>query len=407
MTSMHSPNPAPPLERTPDEPATRRQAVAQAPLKVLVLVDELAPGGTEKQVIALAESLDRSRFEPTLGVLRTSQYQQTLRLRTPIVAFSGPSLPIVGSMAVWWRLRSYLLRERPAVVITHLVESTLQAAWAIRTCRSRPKLVTTRRNLYWWIDERPFQFRLYRRTAAWTDCIVTNSFRAAEECRRWEDADAAKVKTIQNMIDIELFAGADRSALRSQLGIAENETVVGVMGNWRPVKGLATFLEAAAQVARRFPAIRFILAGDGPQEGDLRRMAHAAGLSSSIHFVKSPQDPSAAIAAFDIAVQPSHSESFSNVLIEYMAAGKPVVATRVGDAERVIDDGDEGLLVEPGDPGMLAEAIGKLLREPDNARAMAERARRKVGRWSQPIVVRQYERLFQELAGGNFDSGEH
>lgn len=380
-----------------------RQDRAGKPIKVLFLIDEFAAGGTERQVAALAESLDRERFEPTLGVFRETTFQQSLALRTPVVAFERPAPPIVRHLGLLWRIRRFLQREQFDVVMTHLVDATIYGAWAVRMCRPRPKLITTRRNLYWWASEKPYQFRFLRASAKWTDCVLTNSHRAAEECRRRESVCDGKLATIQNMIDVERFVQVDAAASRARMGIAPHERIVGVVGNWRPIKGTLTFLKAAEQIAGEFPLTRFILAGDGPQEAELREFVRRAGLEPRVIFIKAPPNPAEIMAAFDIAVQPSHSESFSNVLIEYMASRKPVVATRVGDAESVIEDGVQGWLVAPDDVPSLAGAIRELLNDPSRGARMSALAFEKVSaNWSQSRVVREYEGLFQALtANGN------
>ena len=128
--------------------------------------------------------------------------------------------------------------------------------------------------------------------------------------------------------------------------------------------------------------------------------ANALGLSSCTHFMGTNDAIASVMASFDVAVQCSLSESFSNVLIEYMASAKPIVATRVGDAHRIIGHGTEGLLVEPGSPIAVAGAVASLLREPEAALEMGGRARTKAEHnWSIPQFSRNHRLLYTKLLG--------
>jgi glycosyltransferase involved in cell wall biosynthesis len=124
------------------------------------------------------------------------------------------------------------------------------------------------------------------------------------------------------------------------------------------------------------------------------------GIDNNTLFIERPEDIPGVIAAFDVAVQPSLSEGFSNVLVEYMAAGKPVVATRVGDAQRVIESENYGLLVEPDNPMDLSEAILSICSNLQNAERMGLLAREKVKqKWSEEKILNEYMRFYLTAAG--------
>ena len=175
-----------------------------------------------------------------------------------------------------------------------------------------------------------------------------------------------------------------------------------MVGNFRPVKGLLSFLEAAARVHREIPAARFVLVGSGPQEGELKARCRELGIQNQVKFLNHYSEIPTAMAGFDIAVQPSLSESFSNVLLEYMAAAKPIVATRVGEAEMVIEGGKEGLLVKPDRPEELSAAILTFCRDSAKANEMGKLARARVeANWPFSKILNTYQEFYNNLVEGN------
>lgn len=367
-------------------------------IKILFLIDELLIGGTESQLILLAESLPRESFEPIIGVLRKTGYRDTLKIRTPIVDFKWSGFPLAKNLSLIWRIKNYLDRGKFDIIQTHFADSTIYGAWAVRLCRHRPYLITTRRNLYHWIKDEPWSFRLMRHTVSWTDRVLVNSHSALKECQSMENVPQEKITLIPNAIDPGRFNGIPADEAKQVIGLGGEFPVIGVVANFRPVKGLISFLEAAARVHREMPAAHFVLVGSGPQEGKLKARCRELGIQNQVKFLTDFPEIPTAMAGFDVAVQPSLSESFSNVLLEYMAASKAIVATRVGDAEVIIEDGTHGLLVQRNDPEGLSSAILYLSRNRDRAVEMGRLAREKVIRdWSSEKIIKAYEELYQRV----------
>ena len=367
-------------------------------IKILFLIDELLIGGTENQLILLAENLPRDSFEPIIGVLRRTDYQDTLEIKTPIVSFNWSGVLLVKNLPLLWRIRNYLDREKFDILQTHFVDSTIYGGWAARLCRARPYLITTRRNFYHWAEDKPWSFRFLRHTVHWTDRILVNSQKVFDECQKRESIPREKITLIPNAIEVERFNGISTEEAKKAIGLDGRQPVIGVVANFRPVKGLFSFLDAAGMIARRIPGTEFVLVGKGPQEKELRARCRELGIQDRVKFLVNYPDIPQDIASFDVAVQPSLSESFSNVLLEYMAAGKPIVATRVGDAEMVIEDGREGLLVKANSPEELSAAILSLCKNGSRADEMGKLARIKVeNNWSLPKILNTYEQFYSNL----------
>jgi glycosyltransferase involved in cell wall biosynthesis len=163
------------------------------------------------------------------------------------------------------------------------------------------------------------------------------------------------------------------------------------------VKDHATLVDAVAELRRSGVVTTLVIAGDGPERGALEMRAAAAGVDLRLLGYRS--DVERVLGALDVFVLPSVSEGLSNTILEAMAAARPVVATRVGGAEEMIDDGRTGVLVPPSDPGAMAAALRRLLGAGDVGAAMGAAARRRVeAEFTLAGMMHRYEQLYTDVA---------
>ncbi|HTY60841.1 MAG TPA: glycosyltransferase [Acidobacteriota bacterium] len=366
--------------------------------KILYLIDELQPAGTEKQLILLAESLRETAFAPIIGVLQPTLFQSDLKLDTPIVNFDRSGLVGLKNLTLLLRLRKFIEEEEIAIVQTNLVDSGILGAIAVRFSKLRPILIATRRNAYHLRSANRLAFHFNKIVARWADAVVANSIAVVEKCVQQENISRNRIHLIENGVDLSRFGRVPTNRAKEMLELGNRYPVIGVVANLRPIKGLIHFLDAAQILLREFPSACFVIVGRGPQKQELLERARRHRISERICFLDKAIEIAEAMAAFDIAVQCSISESFSNVLIEYMASAKPIVATRVGDAERIIQDGAEGLIIEPENPEAISEAVASLLRAPEQALEMGTRAREKAERnWTIARLSANYQALYNAL----------
>lgn len=207
-----------------------------------------------------------------------------------------------------------------------------------------------------------------------------------------------KVRVVYNGEDLEPYARADGTALRRELG---GRPLIGMVGRLSAEKDHETFLQAAARVAGSWPQARFVLVGEDPEPGQPRRraleqLAGRLGLEGQVVFTGARQDIPALMAALDLLVHCAHRESFGRVLVEAMAAAKPVVATAVGGIPEVV--GECGLLVPEGDAAEVARAVESLLADAEAARHLGQAGQRRVrARFSIEAHVAQVEALYEEI----------
>jgi len=188
-----------------------------------------------------------------------------------------------------------------------------------------------------------------------------------------------KVAVIPHGLDLpECDAASGRAGARRDLKLPLEIPVVGIAGRLVHTKGADLLILAAPRVRTRFPAVRFVLIGEGPEENALRRLAEAEGVSDAVVFAGYRSDARQLLPAFDILAAPSRDEGLSLSVLEAMACGIPAVASRLGGIPSLLIDGVTGLLTPPDDFAALADALIRLLAEPQRADAMGRAGRGRV-----------------------------
>lgn len=189
-------------------------------IKILFLIDQLGnAGGTEKQLILLAEGLPRQIFEPVIGVLQNNNCLANANFKTLIVDFNRSGLPFLKNAPLWKRLRHYIAKSKFDIVQTHFIDSAILGTLAARLCKSRPLLIGTRRNLYHWVKDEPWTFRSYRFTARWADRILVNSHSVFNKCKVIERIPTSKRTLIQNGVEINKYDGVTQKAAKRKIGL--------------------------------------------------------------------------------------------------------------------------------------------------------------------------------------------
>lgn len=204
--------------------------------------------------------------------------------------------------------------------------------------------------------------------------------------------DPSRVVSIPTGIDVEELNGGSGVQFRMELHVERTAPVIGIAAVLRSWKGHLDLLEAVEAARRALPALRLLIVGDGPMRERIRAVARERGLEGCVVMTGHREDIANVIAAFDVAVMASYaSEGIPQFALQAMAAGKPVVATRVGGIPEVVEDGVTGLLVEPRNPGLLAQAVVGLLQDPDKRRQMGVKARERV------TASHSYEKMLDRI----------
>jgi len=208
-----------------------------------------------------------------------------------------------------------------------------------------------------------------------------------------------RVVVVRNGVDIERFSSLPtRECARQLLGLPADARVVGTVGRLSEAKGHRYLLEAGAGLKSRFPQLRVLVVGEGEALAALVRRTRSLQLEGRVVLTGYRQDIDVVLAALDIYVQPSLEEGLGLAVMEAMAAGLPVVVTRVGGLPELVENGRTGLLVAPGDARALSDAIGLLLSDDELRARLGEAARTHVRAhhgWGK--VAEQVERVYYSL----------
>ena len=364
-------------------------------LRVLTLVDKpTVTGGAERLAAVVAMKLDPARFESVLCASR--QTDEPLLDRE--LEEAGIGVLALGRRSTLdllaWRPLVSLLRDGVDVVHTHMFGSNV---WGTVLGRLSGVPVVVAHEHTWSFQGRPLRRFLDRELVArWADVFVAVSGEDRRKMIEVEGVDPAKIRLIPNGIPSP--ANGAVADVRAELGIEPGAPVLGVVCELRAQKALEVLFEAAALLLAEFPTLKVLVAGDGPERARLEEGARRLGVADTVLFLGIRRDVPAVLAAVDVAVLSSDYEGSPLSVMEYMAAAKPVVSTRVGGVPELVKDDVHGLLVEPRDPEALAEAVTRLLRDPALAKRLgAEGRQRQQREFSLEAMVRRIEDLYEEL----------
>lgn len=287
------------------------------------------------------------------------------------------------------RLRAIAHEQHIDVAHAHGYKADIYLAAAFAG-RDRPVLVST---CHTWYDN-DFAVRLYgsldRTVLRGFDEVVAVSAEVRTQLLQAGVAPA-RVHLVQNGLDTVPFTQQQNSDSfpRAQLR-------VGLAGRLAPEKGVDVFLKAALKLTRRFPGLEFAVAGDGPDRAKLTNGAEAQQLGRGLQFLGRPASMPAFYASLDLLVSASRQEGLPMVLLEGMASGLPVVATRVGEVTAVVKQGATGLLVPPEDPDALAEAVAAVLANPGMRQRFGEAGRARVlAKFSLERMAGEYDEIYR------------
>jgi sugar transferase (PEP-CTERM/EpsH1 system associated) len=207
-----------------------------------------------------------------------------------------------------------------------------------------------------------------------------------------------KVLTIQNGVDVDRFTPDSRDKARRALGVSPDTVVIGTVGRLDPVKDQVSLIEAFAPLARQHPNLVAVLVGDGPHRGVVADRVSNLGISDRVRLLGRRMDVPVLLAGFDVFVLPSIAEGMSNTVLEAMAAGVPVVATRVGGSPEMVEDGVTGLLVPVGARRELADALGVYAAD-SHLRALHGKAgrARAVEQFSLGRMIQSYRHMYNSV----------
>ncbi|MHB8764569.1 MAG: glycosyltransferase [Deferrisomatales bacterium] len=362
-----------------------------ARIRVVHVLYSFGTGGLEKGIATLVRHGSPDLEHVIVCLSRSGASAALLPPGTTVVELHKPA---GNSLRFVWKLSRALKELRPAVVHTRnwsgldgIVAARLaglkslvhgEHGWGMDDPEGRnPRRVLARRYMAGWVRE--------------YTCVS----KAMEEWLGETIRVGRPVTQVYNGIDTRRYAPApDRRVLRRSLGLPEDALIAGVVGRLDPIKDHGTLFRAFDGVRRRFPGARLLVVGDGPEMGRLRGEA-----GDGIDFLGDRADVAALLPALDLFVLPSLNEGISNTILEAMATGLPVIATRVGGNPELVVDGVTGTLVPPSSAAEVEVAMLRYAGDTELRRAHGEAGRqRAVAGFGIPAMVEGYEQVYRRWA---------
>jgi glycosyltransferase involved in cell wall biosynthesis len=360
-------------------------------------------GGAERLAVELMRRIDQRRFRPFLCVTRAP-----IDRRKPVTDAAAAALRHSGvgvlrlerrssaDLLAWRRVYDLMRRERIDVLHCHMFRSNVPGVVLGRLART-PVIIGHEHT--WSFEGQALRVFLDREMVArGADAYLAVSREDERRITEIEGIPAEKVRFLPNGIpDLPEPTGRD---LRAELGLPPEVPLVGAVGALRAQKGFDVLVRASALLVREIPDVRVIIVGGGDEEvrAQLVRLIAELGLEDNVLLIGLRDDVPDILAALDVAVSSSNFEGSPLAIMEYMAAGRPIVATQVGGVPDLIENGVHGLLVERGDSNGLAQAVLRLLRDRDLGAQLAAAAReRQRAEFDIDAMVARVERLYVEL----------
>ncbi|RJR38643.1 MAG: glycosyltransferase [Deltaproteobacteria bacterium] len=351
------------------------------PARIVLLLENLTFGGTQRQTLELARGLNRRRFQPEIWTLAAGDDLEPLAREwgIPVVRFSHHRKPgPVDLIRVWLRLR----RNPPDLLMTL---TALPNIWGriLGRCSRLPLLVGNVRGL----NHRDQHERWLWPLAGH---IICNANKLKNILNSACKIPLDRITVIPNGVDTDFFQPEGPAAGR--------KPVILCVARLAPVKDHATLIRAFGLVLRDHPEAELWLVGDGPLEQTLRESVKQTLPPGRVRFLPGRPDVRPLLEEAALLVLSSRQEAFPNVILEAMAMGLPVAATEVGGIPEMVFHGETGWLAPPGNPPALAAAMSQLLGDPETRLAFGRAARQRVERhFSLATMVRGHEEVFEKL----------
>ena len=388
-----------PQEQEHESDMNRNICSSQNGTRVLMFIQTLELGGSETQCVEVARQLKEEGYCVTVGCLRADG---PLKARLNESGLECVEFPVRASLLrpkaalQMLKLVAFIRKRRFEVVHTNDLYSNLfavPAAWLAGV----PVIISSRRDLgrWWWYT--PVRRKILRRVQELSTRILVNSEAVRQELLIRDGFAPDKIHVVYNGIDTEKFiqAACDRQHLLPSIS-PNHKLIITVANMHTGAKGHGDLIEAARSVREVCPEARFLFAGDGEMRSFFEDQVRAAGLEEMFIFLGHRTDIASLLACCDIGVLASRTEGLPNAVLEYMAAGLPVVATAVGGIPEIIEHEVNGLLIPSENPAALSGALLRLLNDEQMRKRLAEAGRERVlARFNFASVLANLRQLYK------------
>jgi glycosyltransferase involved in cell wall biosynthesis len=368
-----------------------------ARVPVLMLIDNLDEnvGGGERFVVGLATELARERYDVTVCTTRRARGAVLEALLDGGVRHFSLGRQSRREVVRFRRLAGELRAKPPQVLHAHKFGSNV---WGTLFGRAFRVPVVIAHEQTWSYEGNPLRKLLDGRVIGrLASAFVAVSTADAERMVALEGVPAEKVVMIPNAYIPSWRAPAAGWSLRGELGLPTSAELIGTAAMLRPQKAQYVLVDGFARLASSRADAHLVIAGEGECREALEAQIRRLGLDGRVHLLGHRDDTDAILSELDVAALSSDYEGTPLFAFECFARGTPLVATRVGGLVDIVDDGVDGRLVPRRDPEALAEALAALLRDPEQRRALATAAERRLESFRMPQIAARFADLYERL----------
>ncbi len=360
---------------------------------VLHLSTSSGPGGAERMISTLTAALNQGQLRIIVGLFRSGWLQtecEARGVRTCVI-------PLAGSFKLQWFRACLRLLRKEQVALIHAHEfSAILCGGIVAMLAGVPFVATVHGKNYFW--EKLRRRVVYRLVSRHGTLIAVSKDLKQFICDKVGILEK-RVEVIYNGVTpAQTIADEEIQKCKAELEVSGCYPLLGVVGSLYPVKGHRFLLEAMPEILRRWPNARLLVIGRGELEVALKEQVAQLAIDANVHFLGMRQDVPRVLSILDVFVLPSLSEGLSLALLEAMASGKPVVATRVGGNPELIDHGRTGFLIQPENEKDLAVNLLNLLNDPGMMHQFGQQASERVQQYfSMGQMADRYRDLYTRL----------
>ena len=362
-------------------------------IKICYFITELDIGGAEKHLFELVKRIDKSQFAPVVAALtgrgEVGKWIENLGIKVFYLDTQRPR-----NISSVLRLKAVLKKEHVDILHTYLFHANVIGRLAgklakVKRIISSIRVAEHRANLH---------LLLQRLTRGLVDKEVAVSADVRNFMIERAKITPDKIIAIPNGLDFEAYRGIKKGACRRRLSIAPEAFVISFVGRLDEQKRSDVLLSAWAKIKHNIPNGKVIIVGDKPEKESSVALARKLGLAETVDFPGWRKDAIDFVAASDIFVLPSMWEGMSNITMEALAVGTPVVTTMVEGMNELLRGSECGVMVEPGSVIELAEAILDLYENPEKGETFSAIGKKHIEEnYRIEDVVRRYEKLYLEI----------
>jgi glycosyltransferase involved in cell wall biosynthesis len=373
-----------------------RPEVSTRRIKILHLITSLEVGGAQHGMLLGLPRFNLDRYEHIVCSLM-DRMQMAEQFSRAGIEVRSLNLKRKTDLAVGWRLRSLIGEIRPDILHTYLLHSNVLGR-VVGRLTGVPKIIGSERTIG---QARRWGRLLTKLTNPLTDAVEVNSEIGAKAISADLGIPYSKIEVVRSGIDLTAYSTSNgRDETRASLGLTSDQHLVLYIGRLRRVKGVEYGLKAFALVLKEHPSAHMALAGEGDQLDSLMSLTNKLGISENVTFLGVRNDLPSILNSADSVLMPSLNEGFPRTAIESMAAGKPIVATRVGGTPEAIIDRETGILVGVRDVDAMSRAVSELINTPELRSRLGQAGRNRAqDNYSVEQYVSRLDGLYRELSG--------